>query len=156
MKQFTECILLRSLLFLVLLLAASCGEKSQPVSDFHDPSFVVESPEFYGDKLFDATYKWRGPTSTEDRIPKLHAARALAYLGDKGVPVLLDAIKDKRIDVISIYDGLAEIGLPVHKFESEIIQKRDDSAIREWWIKNKDNTREERSNKRQKIGLPKL
>jgi hypothetical protein len=121
-------------------------------ADSREP-IEVKSIEYYEKKLLDKNFTWNGPCSSEDRIPVLHAARALAYIGDPAVPALLRASKNKSIDFISIYDALAEIGLPVHQYLNE--QNRGDStALEKWWAENREKTAAERSKHRKEIGLP--
>jgi hypothetical protein len=116
----------------------------------------VRSPAFYAGKLGDTKFRWLGPTSVEDRIPRDHAARALAFIGDPAVPYLLNAIDREDLDIVSIYDALSEIGLPVSDFENEIVHRRDSSGIREWWQEHAGSTRAFRSKHRRAIGLPEL
>ena len=106
-------------------------------------------------ELHNSEYRWHGPCSREDRIPVLHAARELAYIGDEAVPVLLDAIEDPTIDFASIHDALSEIGLPVSLFYDQL-DNRDATALREWWSGNADRTRDARSQHRLGGGLPVL
>ena len=113
----------------------------------------VESVAYYEEKLLDKTFQWDGPCSHEDRIPVLHAARALAYIGDPAVPTLLRASKNKSINTVSVYDALAEIGLPVYEYWKD--GKRCDPApLEKWWAENRAKTAAARSKYRQKIGLP--
>jgi hypothetical protein len=119
-----------------------------------DDGFPVQSPEFYSKKLNDQDFRWEGPVSHEDRIPSSHAARALAYIGDDAVPFLFDAVEREDVDIISVYDALSEIGLPVQEFHTEIVERRDPGSLKKWWEKNKASTRTERSNHRIRIGLP--
>ena len=111
--------------------------------------------DFYTPKLLDESFNWEGPTSNEDRIPALQAARALAYIGDPAVPALLEAVSDPRIDIISLEDALSEIGLPASSFARDL-QRRDASGLKEWWRVNESRTRKERSLHRVRIGLPPL
>lgn len=65
----------------------------------------AEDPDVLRAELKNPDYRWRGPISREDRIPVLHAARALAFLGDDAVPILIEAANDPEIDIISIHDA---------------------------------------------------
>ena len=111
--------------------------------------------EFYETKLMDKEFKWTGPVSNEERIPSLHAARALAAIGDPAVPPLLRAIENESIDINSVYDALSEIGLPVHEYSDEIYQ-RNALGITKWWHENGEETRATRSAHRVRTGLPPL
>lgn len=113
----------------------------------------VGSPEYYFANLHNPDFVWRGPTSREDRIPKLQAARALAHIGDPAVPYLIKAIKDPSIDIISIYDALSEIGLPVQEYKTQIIEDRDAAGIGEWWILHGTETKQQRELFRREIGV---
>jgi hypothetical protein len=106
-------------------------------------------------KLLDKKFKWSGPCSREDRIPVLHAARALAYIGDPAVPALLRASKNESIDIVSVHDALAEIGLPVYEYWKDG-QRGDPKPLQEWWEENRVRTVRERSKYRQSIGLPSI
>jgi len=116
----------------------------------------VESVEFYAGKLKDPGFIWRGPVSNEDRIPVLHAARALAYIGDESVPVLFDAMEDETIDKVSIFDALEEIGLPVWDFQEDLLDRRDTIRIRQWWEEKGVGSKSARSRYRVQQGLPPL
>jgi len=116
----------------------------------------VESVEFYAGKLKDASFVWKGPVSHEDRIPVLHAARALAYIGDEAVPVLFDAMEDETIDKVSIFDALEEIGLPVWDFQEDLLDRRDTNRIRQWWEEKGVGSKSARTRYRDQIGLPPL
>ena len=109
--------------------------------------------DFYEKKLLDRTFVWSGPTSHEDRIPTLHAARALAYIGDAAVPALFRAAKDKSVDFVSICDALAEIGLPVDQYLDER-HRGDTKALEKWWAENRTRGAAARSEHRKGIGLP--
>lgn len=124
---------------------ASCGGDTSPAD---------KSIHFYSTQLRNPEFQWHGPTSREDRIPTLHAARAMAYIGDSAVEELVNAIPDNRVEIISIYDALSEIGLPVSDFESEIIDHRSASEIRQWWIANRESSRTIRNLHRKSTGLP--
>ena len=113
----------------------------------------VESVEYYERKLLDKSFRWGGPTSREYRIPVLHAARALAYIGDDAVSSLLRGLEDERIDIDSIVDALSEIGLPVHEYDGEI-NRRESHGLIKWWTENREKTRASRSEHRVSIGLP--
>ncbi len=104
-------------------------------------------------ELKNPNYRWYGPTSGEDRIPFLHAARALAFMGDDAVPILIEAAKDPEIDIISINDALSEIGIPVHEFHNDIMN-RNMQAVEQWWRENRKSTGSQRSRHRERIGLP--
>jgi hypothetical protein len=114
---------------------------------------VIESPEFYFSNLRNQDFVWRGSTSREDRIPKLHAARALAYIGDPAVPCLFRAITDESIEIVSIYDALSEIGLPVELYQTQIIENRSSSDIVNWWKLHGTETRHQRELYRKEIGI---
>lgn len=115
----------------------------------------TKSPQALAVELHNSDYRWNGPCACDDRIPVLHAARELAYIGDDAVPVLLDAIEDPSLDFASIHDALVEIGLPVPLFYDEL-SARDANSLRAWWFKNRDRTKEARSEHRVDGGLPRL
>ncbi|SMP78239.1 hypothetical protein SAMN06265222_1255 [Neorhodopirellula lusitana] len=132
-----------SQLFALLLFAvAGCGE-SYGVPPVDQLAVELRNPE----------YRWKGPCSREDRIPVLHAARALACIGDDAVPTLLDAAKDPEVDIISVHDALSEIGLPVSLFYDDLMA-RDVSQLEQWWHENMERTRGARNEHRSIIGLP--
>lgn len=132
-----------SIFFILLLFAvAGCGE-----------AYDVPPLDQLAVELRNSEYRWDGPCSSEDRIPVLHAARALACIGDDAVPLLMDAAKDPNVDIISIYDALSEIGLPVDLYYDELMA-RDVSQLERWWHDNKDRTRSDRNEHRSSIGLP--
>ena len=106
-------------------------------------------------ELHNADYRWAGPCSRDDRIPVLHAARELAYIGDEAVPVLLNAIEDQSLDFASIHDALSEIGLPVSLYYDDL-RERDASSLRKWWTENRDRTKDARSTHGIGGGLPPL
>lgn len=115
----------------------------------------VESVDYYERKLLDKSFRWEGPTSREEGIPVLHAARALAYIGDDAVPALLRAMEDERIDINSIGDALSEIGLPAyHGRYAYEISRRESRGLKKWWAENREKTRASRSRHRLSIGLP--
>ncbi len=125
------------------------------------PQVPTESVEYYEQKLVDPEFRWNGPTSAEDRIPVLHAARALAYIGDPAVPVLLramthepfeDAIFDRHYRV-SLMDALSEIGLPAHEYRASF-NSRNPEPLARWWDENRLKTKSNRSEHRRLIGLP--
>lgn len=120
------------------------------------PKVQIESVEYYISKLKDSDFVWNGPTSREYRIPKLHAARALAYIGDDAVPSLFDAIEDEAIDKYSIFDALGNIGLPVYDFRDDLLDYRDTTGIRRWWAEHQATSKARRSRHRIAIGLPEL
>jgi hypothetical protein len=127
--------------------------KPEIVAKGNSGHLEVRTVEYYEEKLLDKSFRWKGPASREIRIPSLHAARALAYIGDPAVPALLRAIEKKSVDIYSVNDALAEIGLPVHLFSADI-QKRDPRGLAKWWSKNSKKTVSERSKHREFIGLP--
>jgi hypothetical protein len=137
---------MRTLICLVILFAATPGCQNR-VETLSLEQLAVE--------LHNPDYRWYGPCSRDDRIPVLHAARELAYIGDDAVPVLLDAMEDPAIDFASIYDALSEIGLPVSLFDDRL-QKRDAADLRKWWFENAGPTRDARSQHRIDGGLPAL
>lgn len=114
----------------------------------------LKTPEHYYSNLSNESYEWHGPCSRETIIPRLHAARALAFLGDSGVPFLLNAIDDPTIEIESIYLALLECGIPVDAFEDEVIVQRSSIQARNWWYHNQLNTIDLRSKHRLAIGLP--
>lgn len=130
-----------------------------PTEQLIDPQspFVADIVELDIDQLKaelkNPDYRWNGPQSREDRIPALRAACALAYVGDDAVPILIDAAKDPDIDMVSIYDALSEIGIPVHQFQGDIMYRKMDD-VESWWRKNAESTKSERSKHRMSIGLP--
>ena len=152
------------LTMLSIVLACGCG-REQPVPRAVSEServvesatsakpLKVESVAYYEEKLLDKTFQWDGPCSHEDRIPVLHAARALAYIGDPAVPSLLRAIRNQSIDIVSVYDALAEIGLPVDDFWKDG-KRGDPKPLEKWWKENRVRTAPRRSKHRQDIGLP--
>jgi hypothetical protein len=120
-----------------LALVTGCGHQPSRVTSMppRSPSPAyhgkVESVEYYERMLLDKTFRWDGPCSREDRIPVLHAARALAYIGDPAVPALLRASKNKSINFVSVKDALAEIGLPVHQFWKDG-NRADPTPLEKW------------------------
>lgn len=114
---------------------------------------AIESVEYYEDKLLDKNYEWTGPTSHASRIPVLHAARALAFIGDPAVPALLRAVENDDVDIVSAYDALAEVGLPVREYHHEIMN-RDSSGIATWWKDNQHSSIGRRNQIRELHGLP--
>lgn len=131
-----------SIILLLLLSIAACSQ-SRDIPLVERLAVELRNPE----------YRWDGPCSREDRIPVLHAARALAFIGDHAVPTLLDAAEDPTVDIISVYDALSEIGLPVSLYHDELMA-RDASQLEHWWHRNKDLTRAARNEHRSMIGLP--
>ncbi len=113
--RLSPCFVARCFVAWVVLLAVGCGRERNVSQDrivraenVATPRPVrVESVEYYVEKLLDKKFTWTGPTSSEDRIPVLHAARALAYMGDPAVPTLLRASTNEAIDFVSIYDALS-------------------------------------------------
>lgn len=118
-------------------------------------AFYVRSPEYYAERLSDREFLWYGPESRAIRIPVLHAARALSYIGDPAVPFLLDAIDNPELDINSISDALGDIGLPSYKYRAEL-EGRDSSGLRKWWADYGEISKEARSKMRQQCGLPAL
>ncbi len=157
---------LSSLFLYVLLVAAVTAALIQSVQ-LHEANIRAASAERLLDELTGAmldlgqlktelknrNYVWNGPTTEEDRIPLLHAARALAFIGDDAVPILIDAAKDPQVDIHSIYDALAEIGIPVHHFWDDIMDRKME-GVENWWRENAESTRSARSEHRESIGLP--
>lgn len=137
---------MRTLICIVILLASIAGCQSR-VETLSVDELAVE--------LRNSDYRWDGPCSRDDRIPVLHAARELAYIGEDAVPVLLDAMDDPTIDFASIYDALSEIGLPVSVFDDRL-HDRDSRSLRKWWLENAERTRDTRSQHRVGGGLPPL
>lgn len=133
------------------LLAATVAVYSSGCSR---PYADLKTPEYYYSNLGNESYKWYGPCSRETIIPRLHAARALAFLGDSGVPYLLDAIDDPTIDIDSIYFALLECGIPADLFEDELMVQRSSVEVRNWWYDNRERTIDVRSKHRLAIGLP--
>lgn len=115
--------------------------------------FEVKSVEYYEGKLHDKTFIWNGPASQEVRIPVLHAARALAYIGDPAVPALFRAVRDRSVDIHSIEDALDEIGLPAYKYIDDL-HHRNPRSLEKWWNENREKTMRTRSDMRIGIGLP--
>ena len=139
-----------SLFIAVLYIACFAGCSSSPPEQ---EKVKVKSVAYYESKLLDNSFRWEGPTSRENRIPVLHAARALAYIGDDAVPALFRALEDERVDIFSIMDALSEIGLPVDDYADEI-DRRESRGLKKWWAENRDKTRASRSEHRVSIGLP--
>jgi hypothetical protein len=136
----------RKFLCVLLLIVVGCVE----------PEIKTMPAEYYFLQLKNKSFVWHGPCSIESVIPSRQAARALAYLGDGGVPYLLDAIDDPEVEIYSLYHALSECGLPVEDFEKEIITQRSSVEIREWWDRCRQGTLSMRSRHRQEIGLPAL
>lgn len=136
---------------LIILCICHCG-----CSCISQYATKTEETEFFCRKLKDRNYRWTGPTSKENRIPKLHAARALAYLGDAGVEFLLYAVDDPKIDRDSVYDALSEVDLPVEFFENDILYKNNAGRLRDWRRENRIDSKDQRSRHRVQIGLPAL
>jgi hypothetical protein len=137
------------LLFLVLVGAGFFLLVDRPGPD---PKYL-EPIETLRAELRNPDYRWNGPVSSEDRIPVLHAARALAYRGDSSAEVLFDAIDDPNIEVISVTDALSELGIPVGQFANEI-ENRNSAGLRMWWAENRLSTVAYRNKHRFQIGLP--
>jgi hypothetical protein len=133
---------------MLLTIVSSCSRD--------DADFNVRPVGFYAANLADSEFVWSGPVSREDRIPKLHAARALAYIGDAAVPSLFDAIENEGIHAVSIYDALREIGLPVDDFHDDLLDRQDTTGIRAWWAEHQATSKAKRSRHRLSIGLPAL
>jgi len=109
--------------------------------------------KYYLKQLKNEEFIWTGVTSNEDRIPSIHAARALVILGDAAVPGLLAAAGDDEIERTSIFDALNEIGIPMDGFRTDFFQG-DVERINAWWEKNGSRTIKERTDYRKSIGLP--
>ena len=143
----------KTLLMCSLILLAGCSEKNIAAQNLaHETRYLVPLKTL-GVELRNPDYLWNGPCSQEDRIPVLHAARALAYWGDSAVPILLDTIDDSEVDINSVYDALSEIGIPVHEYQSEIMN-RQSKGVRKWWADNQESTVGTRNEHRANIGLP--
>ncbi len=141
---------MRWIICIVLLIAVGCT--SAYATAEHEARFLVPA-EMLRMELKNPDYQWLGPTSNEDRIPVLHAARALAYRGDSSAEVLFDAVDDSDVEIISVLDAMSELGIPVHRFHDEIMA-RDSSTVRAWWAQNRELTLDERTQHRRQIGLP--
>ena len=91
-----------------------------------------------------------------NRIPVLHAARALAYIGDPAVPALFRAARNESIDSRSVFDALSEIGLPVIRYwdGSDHPDPAALERLEQWWIENQEKSAVARSRFRVSIGLP--
>jgi len=146
---------LQVLIVLMVASMAACGDKHMSQSEIETMKKEAAKVDFYERMLMDKEFTWNGPTSHEDRIPWLPAARALAAIGDPAVPALLRAIENESIDIVSVYDALSEIGLPAYEYRSEIYQRKA-SGISNWWKENRDKTRSKRSARQVRIGLPPL
>ncbi len=133
--------------FFAALMAICSSGCSRPYAD-------TKTPAYYFSNLRNESFEWHGPCSRETIIPTLHAARALAFLGDPGVPFLFDAIDDPTIEIESIYLALLECGVPVDAFEDEVIGQRSSVKVRDWWYHNQLPTIDVRSKHRLAIGLP--
>jgi hypothetical protein len=145
-----------------LALVTGCDYKPPPVTKMSSRSAgpvyhgKLESVAYYEKMLLDKSFRWDGPCSREDRIPVLHAARALAYIGDPAVPALFRAIRNESVDYLSVLDSLSEIGLPVNHYCNEL-RRPDPTAIdrlERWWTENHKKTVSARSEHRVSIGLP--
>ena len=136
----------------LILLCLTCGCKNVAPPSGHDPKFLVPLRTL-ATELKNPNYEWHGPTSREERIPTLNAARALAYRGDDAATTLFDALGDTEIEIYSIMDAISELGIPVHEFYDQI-EDRNSSGLREWWSNNQEATRSDRNSHRQQIGLP--
>ena len=88
--------------------------------------------------------------------PDLHAACALAYLGDPAVPALFRASRNESIDYDSVFDALSEIGLPVIRYWNKPgrIDPTALEGLEQWWRENREKTAAARSQYRVSIGLP--
>jgi hypothetical protein len=118
------------------------------------PSAVkLEPVKYYEERLHDTDFRWDGPCANTNTIPVLHAARALAYIGDPAVPALCRAVRDRSVDIGSVWDALAEIGLPVDEYDSDL-RERNPNSIERWWRENGKKTASWRSELRKQIGLP--
>ena len=136
----------------ILLLVSGCNASDRNKLTKHEPNFLVPL-ETLREELTNPKYEWHGPTSIEDRIPVLHAARALAYRGDSSADILFDAVDDIEIEIISILDAISELGIPAHEFHDDIMN-RNSRTLREWWAKNQDASLGKRNERRKQIGLP--
>lgn len=134
-------------LFLVFSLLGCPSQKATQ-------SIELRQPAEYAKELSNEEFKWNGPVSREDRIPISHAARALAYLGDPSVPYLFDSVANTDVSILSIYDALSEIGLPVEDYREEIVTNRKITGISKWWDEHRFTSLRARSHWRQGIGLP--
>lgn len=137
------------LLFLTLIVSvcfcAGCN-KSEAIH--------VESAAFYAKRLKDKDFVWQGPVASGDRVPTVQAARALAFVGDESAGFLFSAIEDREVDIYSVYDALRELGIPVEQFHESIVENRDAEEIKQWWMQNKESSKDHRSKIRAVIGLP--
>ncbi len=153
-----------SLLFVAALtLTTGCDHNPTAVSRARSQSMTeaanhltLKPVAFYEQKLLDKTFRWDGPCSRQDRIPVLHAARALAYIGDSAVPALFRAARNGSIDSSSVFDALSEIGLPVIRYwdGSDHPDPAALERLEQWWIKNQEKSAFARSKFRVSIGLP--
>ena len=133
-------------------MSSGCNSAPQELHLKHDSTFLV-STETLRAELSNPKYEWLGPTSVEERIPILHAARALAYRGDSAAVVLFDAVDDPEIEIFSVLDAISELGIPAHEFHDEIMSRNTD-RLREWWEANRASTLDQRNGHRKRIGLP--
>lgn len=138
-----------------LITVLGCSDRLPMKSPSEGQKTELQEIDYFKAKLHDPRFVWTGPTSREDRIPVLHAARALAYIGDAAVTALLDAVDDPDVDIYSLQDALVEIGLPVSKFDRDL-RERQSAGLRAWWRENASETRASRSRHRVSIGLPPL
>ena len=84
-------------LFILFAIANGCNYQTYPQRvTKHEARYLIPL-DTLRQELKNDSYEWNGPCSCEDRIPVLHAARALAYWGDPAVPILIDAMKDPTI-----------------------------------------------------------
>jgi uncharacterized protein (TIGR03067 family) len=112
-----------------------------------------ESVAYYAKKLMDKNYRWDGPCWNGFVLPRLQAARALAYLGDPAVPALLQAARNETIDIHDVTSALGAIGLPTDKYWHEL-EHHYTSGIEKWWNDNRERTAVDRSKRRLYDGLP--
>lgn len=143
---------MRFSLFVLLVLAAIGCNAATTTQNSHDPKYLIPA-ETLRTELCNPNYEWDGPTSVEDRIPVLAAARALAYRGDSAATILFDAVDDPNVEIISVLDAISELGIPAHQFQDEIMA-RDSRLLRKWWDENQESTLNERDSHRRQIGLP--
>lgn len=139
-----------------LILAAGCSRDPPNIIWPAAPwgkAVAIKSVEYYEKKLLDRTYRWDGPCPPTYQIPSLHAARALAYIGDPAVPALFRAVRNPAVDIYSVVIALDEIGLPVDSYQDDL-DRRDPSSLERWWHDNREKTVRTRSEFRVDLGLP--
>ena len=141
---------MRALILVLAICVVGCNSSTSHKP--HDPAFLVPI-ETLRTELRNPDYDWDGPTSVEDRIPVLAAARALAYRGDSAAPILFDAVDDPKVEIFSVLDAISELGIPAHQFHDEIMV-RDSKDVRKWWDDNRVSTLKSQNRHRHQIGLP--